>query len=179
MMAHITVRDVQRSAELVAQGAPGSLCPISAGGTHVTMEDVVRPVLDDIITLIEQQEPELTHVPHVPVTCELITCIEAGVCDCERPFKVVASVGKKWAEGGVRQWITHKVHSTAWQHKHDPKLFAPPTALGFDPDCLTAIEDQWNARKREGYGQRKQRKKTARRIKLPQQDNRLPFKLIA
>ena len=178
-MTHITVQDVHRSAELVAQGAPGSLCPIWAGGTHVTMEDVVRPVLDDIITLIEEQEPELAHVPHVPVTCELITCIEAGVCDCERPFKAVTVVGQKWAKVGCREWAANRVHSTTWQRKHDPELFAPPTALGFDPDCLTAIEDQWNARKRVGYGQRKQWKKTARRIKLPQQYNRLPFKPIA
>ena len=146
-MTHVTVQDVQRSAELVAQGAPGSLCPISAGA----------------------------------VTCELITCIEAGVCDCERPFKAVTSVGKKWAEGGVRQWITHKVHSTAWQHKHDPKLFAPPTALEFNPDGVTSIEDQWNARAKTGFkcsGERKQ-KKTTRRIKLPEQENKLPFKSTA
>ena len=115
------------------------------------------------------------------VTCELITCIEAGVCDCERPFKAVTSVGKKWGEGGVRQWITHKVHSTAWQHKHDPKLLAPPPALEFNPDSVTAIEDQWNARAKTGFkrsGERKQ-KKTTRRIKLPEQENKLPFKPTA
>ena len=114
----------------------------------------------------------------VLVTCELITCIEAGLCDCDTPFKAFTVVGHKWAKGGCREWAAHKVHSTTWQHKHDPKLFTSATTVGFNPDSVTAIEDQWNSRSKTGFkhsGERKQ-KKTTRRNKLPQQTNKLLFK---
>ena len=69
---------------------------------RAAMCPLTRPVLDDIIAKVEQaakeeKRLELSHVPRAPVTCELITCIEAGVCDCEQPFKAVKVVGQKWA----------------------------------------------------------------------------------
>eukprot|EP01049_Picozoa_sp_SAG25_P010110 SAG25_NODE_1070_length_4122_cov_46.303256_2_plen_157_part_00 len=113
-----TMADVERSDKLIEAGAPGSMCPVSAGGTHVSQHDVVQLVLDDLITTAEsQQSQQPATAPEKPVTCELITCIEAGFCECCEPFKAVTAVGRKWAAGGCREWAQTKVHSAAWQRE--------------------------------------------------------------
>jgi hypothetical protein len=116
-----TISDIERSDRLVQQRAPGCYVPISSGGTHVTLSDVIKPVLDDLITTIEEQQPVAT-VPQAPVT--LIPRIEVGVC-------------------------------------------APG---------LTSIEDQWNARAKEGWGSGERGKRPKKRTRrLPQQSNKLSF----
>jgi hypothetical protein len=107
--------DIERSARLVQQHAPGCYVPLSSGGTHVTLSDVIQPVLDNLIATIEAQQSQqpTTTAPQKLVTCELITCIEAGVCDCYEPFKALTVPGRKWAAGGCRTAQT-KVHSAAY-----------------------------------------------------------------
>jgi hypothetical protein len=175
-----TMSDIERSARLVQQHAPGCYVPLSSGGTHVTLSDVIQPVLDNLIATIEAQQSQqpTTTAPQKPVTCELITCIEAGVCDCYEPFKAITVPGRKWATDGCRMAQT-KVHSATWQREHDPDLQLPGVAAATqDAPSLTSIEDQWNARAKVGWkysGERGAKRPKKRTRRLPQQSNKLSF----
>jgi hypothetical protein len=72
-----------------------------------------------------------------------------------------------------------KVHSAAWQHKHDPNLQLPDVAaVTQDAPSLTSCEDQWNARAEVGWkhsGERGSKRPKKRTRRLPQQSNKLSF----